>query len=199
VPRLIKEIHGSARRIERIVGDLKDFARPGQRAVKTAFELNQVVQRALRLLGHVIQRRTDRLRVELAQELPQLHGNPQQIEQVVVNLVMNALEALPNSKCAVTVATRADIAQRVVFLEVHDEGVGIRPEHVRHLTEPFFTTKEAAGGTGLGLAIASSLVRLHKGRLIFASDPSRGTRVTVELPLQADAEFASDLVTVEDR
>jgi signal transduction histidine kinase len=196
-PRMIGEMQEGARRIDRIIGDLKDFARPGQRVAKTTFELNQVVQRALRLLGHVIQRRTDRFRVELAQDLPQLYGNPQQIEQIVVNLVMNALEALPDRKSAVTVATRVDTAAGNVFLEVRDEGVGIRPEHVRQLTEPFFTTKEATGGTGLGLAIASSLVRLHKGRLTFASEPTRQTRVTVELPIHSDTELSSDPIAVE--
>jgi polar amino acid transport system substrate-binding protein len=80
-------------------------------------------------------------------------------------------------------------------LEVKDEGVGIPSEHIPRLGDPFFTTKQTTGGTGLGLAITSSLVRLHKGRLAFASEPRTGTRVTVEFPClqpeQQVLEFAA--------
>ncbi|CAL1240889.1 DAHL domain-containing protein [Candidatus Methylocalor cossyra] len=183
LPQLIQEIHDSARRIERIIGDLKDFARPGRSSsAQTAVQLNQVVQQALRLLAHLIHKRTDQLRVELSEGLPPLHGDAQQVEQIVINLVINALEALPHRHCAVAVTTFYDAARRSAVLEVQDQGVGIRPEHLPRLGEPFFTTKQTSGGSGLGLAITSSLVRLHQGRLAFTSEPGRGTRARVEFP-----------------
>jgi signal transduction histidine kinase len=182
LPQLIRDVHDSARRIERIVGDLKDFARPGAQGTQTTFQLNEVVQRALRLLAHLIHRRTDHFRVVLADGLPSLQGDAQQVEQIVVNLVINALEALPDRKRGVTVTTSRDGARRSVVLEVKDEGGGIPPEHLPRLGEPFFTTKQTSGGTGLGLAITSSLVRLHRGRLAFASEPGTGARVTVAFP-----------------
>jgi signal transduction histidine kinase len=182
LPQLIQDIHDSARRIERIISDLKDFARPGARGTRTTFELNEVVQQALRLLAHLIHKRTDHFRVVLADGLPSLRGDAQQVEQIVVNLVINALESLPDRKRGVTVTTSRDDARRSVVLEVKDEGAGIPSEHIPRLGEPFFTTKQTSGGTGLGLAITSSLVRLHKGRLSFASEPRKGARVTVEFP-----------------
>ena len=194
LPQLIQEVHDSARRIERIIGDLKDFARPGARGTHTTFALNEVVQRALRLLAHLIHKRTDHFRIALADSLPSLHGDAQQVEQIVVNLVINALEALPDRKRGITVTTALDDARRSVVLEVKDEGMGIPPEHLPRLGEPFFTTKQTSGGTGLGLAITSSLVRLHRGRLAFASEPGRGARATVEFPCLRPEQQVSELV-----
>jgi signal transduction histidine kinase len=103
----------------------------------------------------------------------------QQVEQVVVNLLTNALEALPERTCGVTVTTACEAATRCVTLAVSDEGVGIQPEHLARLCDPFFTTKQESGGTGLGLAITASLVRAQGGQLTFASEPGKGTRVLV--------------------
>jgi polar amino acid transport system substrate-binding protein len=86
------------------------------------------------------------------------------------------------------VATAFDAAERRVMLEVRDEGVGIAPEHLRRLCDPFFTTKQESGGTGLGLAITSSLVRLHGGRLTFASELGKGTRALVTFPCCPEEE-----------
>jgi signal transduction histidine kinase len=193
LPQLIQDVHDSARRIERIISDLKDFARPGARGTHTSFALNEVVQQALRLLAHLIHKRTDHFRVVLADGLPSLQGDAQQVEQIVVNLVINALEALPDRKRGVTVTTSRDDARRSVVLEVNDEGAGIPPEHMPRLGEPFFTTKQTSGGTGLGLAITSSLVRLHKGRLAFASEPRKGARVTVEFPCLQPEQHVPEL------
>jgi polar amino acid transport system substrate-binding protein len=134
------------------------------------------------LLAHLIKRRTNRLHVVLAQEVPPVPGDPQHVEQIVVNLLTNALEALPDRQCGVTVTTSFDAAEHHVRLEVRDEGVGIPAEHLARLCDPFFTTKQESGGTGLGLAITSSLVRLHGGRLTFASEPGQGTCALVTLP-----------------
>jgi signal transduction histidine kinase len=185
LPRLARETEEGARRIEQIVADLKDFARPGTRAHEL-FHLNDVVGRAVRLLSYSIQKRTDAFCVRLADTLPLARGNPQQVEQVAVNLVVNALEALPHRHAAVTVATAHDAERHELILTVEDQGMGIQPDHLPRLGEAFFTTKEANGGTGLGIAIASSLVRLHHGRLSFASQPGKGTSACVRLPLPAD-------------
>lgn len=182
IPTLMQDMHEGALHIERIINDLKDFARPSARGPQAIFDLNDSVQRGLRLLAHLIHKKTGQFRVDLAPELPPVHGNPQHIEQVVVNLVTNALEALPDPSRAVTVSTRFDPTPHGVVLAVEDEGIGIPPEHLARLCDPFFTTKQASGGTGLGLAISSTLVRAHGGHLTFASEPGRGTRAVVTLP-----------------
>jgi signal transduction histidine kinase len=183
IPSLLREVHDGARRIERIVRDLKDFARPPGGEVRNAFLLNDAVQRALRLLAHSIRTRTSRFEVNLASDVPVMEGDIQQVEQVVVNLVMNALEALPDRERGVRVTTTFDPVERAVVLEVRDEGVGIPAEHLTRLCDPFFTTKRETGGTGLGLAITASLVREHAGRLTFSSEPGRGTCAVVRFPL----------------
>lgn len=186
IPALVRDVHDSARRIERIIGDLKDFARPRVRGAHTVVQVNEAVQRALRLLAHLIRRRTDHLRVALTPGLPLVGGDPQHVEQIVVNLLTNALEALPDRAGEVVVTTSFDAAEQSVLLEVRDEGVGMPPEHLARLCDPFFTTKQASGGTGLGLAITSSLVRLHEGRLTFASEPGKGTCARVIFPRRAE-------------
>ena len=183
VPALVRDIRDGALRIQRIVGDLKDFARPSASGDRTVVQLNDAVCRALRLLAHPVASRTTRFDVQLAPQLPTVAGDPQQVEQVVVNLVMNALEALPDRSRAVRVATDLDPGGWGVVLEVHDEGVGIPPEHLARLCDPFFTTKREHGGTGLGLAITSSLVRAHGGQISFSSEPGKGTRACVRFPL----------------
>ncbi len=182
---LVRQVGDGSRRIERILSDLRDFARPGTKTNET-FQLNDVVDHALRLLSYVIRKRTDCFQVRLAERLPCLRGNSQHVEQVVVNLVMNALEALPRRDRSVVVTTRFKPQQRVVSLDVRDEGIGIPREHISRLGEPFFTTKEASGGTGLGLAITSSLIQSHKARISFSSEPGKGTCATVTFPCAAD-------------
>jgi PAS domain S-box-containing protein len=187
VPTLVHDVHEGALRIQRIVRDLKDFARPPGPRVEQPFALNEAVERALRLLAHAIGRRTRRFHVALAPDLPLLIGDAQHVEQVVVNLVTNALEALPDPDREVRVSTALDAAGRAVVLEVRDEGVGIPAEHLARVCDPFFTTRRDRGGTGLGLAITSSLVRLHGGEIRFASEPGKGTRVIVRFPLRPEA------------
>jgi polar amino acid transport system substrate-binding protein len=134
------------------------------------------------MLAPLIKTRTDHLRVDLARGLPSVTGDAQHVEQIAVNLLTNAVEALPDRSRGVTVATSFNGSERGVILEVRDEGVGIAQEHLARLCDPFFTTKQESGGTGLGLAITSSLVRLHAGRLSFASEPGGGTRARVVFP-----------------
>jgi PAS domain S-box-containing protein len=182
IPVLIHDVHASALRIGQIVDDLKDFARPRGRGAVGCFQLNDAVKRALRLLRHLIDKRTTKLRTDLAPKLPVVSGDVRQMEQVVVNLLVNALEALPDRQCGVSVSTSYDPGEGSVVLQVRDEGIGISGKHLQRLCEPFFTTKAESGGTGLGLAIASTLIRAHDGRLAFDSELGRGTRVQVRLP-----------------
>ncbi len=182
LPVLVYDIKDGAKRIERIVTDLKNFARPKGVETQVLFSLNEVVERAVRLLGHLIGRKTAHFEIDLAEPSAFLLGDPQQVEQVVVNLLVNALESLPDQECGVTVATFPVNGSYEIYLEVRDEGIGIAPEHLEQLCDPFFTTKQAMGGTGLGLAITASLVRAHGGRLSFSSVPGKGTRARAIFP-----------------
>jgi PAS domain S-box-containing protein len=190
IPALVRDVHDGALRIERIVNDLRDFARPRALESQATFDLNEAVQRALRLLTPMIRRKTAHFCVELAEGLPPVRGERQQVEQIVVNLVVNALEALPDTGAGVSVATGVESADSSVILLVQDEGIGIPSEHLERLCDPFFTTKHESGGTGLGLAITATLVQAHGGRLTFASQPGQGTRAVVTLPYAKEPTLA---------
>lgn len=182
VATLIRDLNDGARRIDRIVQDLKDFARPQPQGLPVDVDVNDIVKRAVRLLAHLIQKRCLHFELKLASDLPPIRGGAQQVEQIVVNLVVNALEALPDPARGVTVGSRRNGADGWVVVEVSDQGVGIAPEHLERLCDPFFTTKQGSGGTGLGLSVTFSLVQAHGGRLDFDSRPGQGTRATVSFP-----------------
>ncbi len=182
LPHLFDETLDAARRIQRIVDDLKDYSRRDEQGSAVLFDLNDVVQAALRLVGTTLRRSTENLSVRCAERLPRVVGSPHRIEQVVVNLLLNACQALEDSRHGIGVFTSCDPLDREVVLTVEDEGRGIDPSHLPHLTDPFFTTKRGEGGTGLGLWISFGIVKDHGGRLEFSPIQGRGTRVTLTLP-----------------
>ncbi len=178
-----REIEASAARIERMVGDLKDFARGGQAAApRLPLDANDVVTAVVELAGHFVRGATRRFSVSLGQGLPPVRGDRVQLEQVVLNLLQNACQALPDREHGISVSTRYE---GEVLIEVADRGVGIAPADLARITEPFFTTRRDRGGTGLGLVVAQRIVAEHGGRLLFRSEPGRGTVATVALPAGA--------------
>ena len=119
----------------------------------------------------------------MAEDLPSAQGKPQQIEQVIINLIMNALQALPGKNAGVTVTTAADIDASAITITICDEGKGMPREILERITEPFFSTRLEQGGTGLGLSISAAIVREHNGTLKFESTPGSGTIATLSLPI----------------
>jgi signal transduction histidine kinase len=182
VPHLLEEMQEGANRIKRIVEELKDFARQDTAAATDPVDFNGIVQAAVRLVDSSIRAATNRFEASYAPDLPMIRGNAQRIEQVVVNLLLNACQALPDTERRITLVTFNDPGADAVVLRLSDEGTGIAPEHIPHLTDPFFTTKRETGGTGLGLSVSASIVKEHDGSLEFESDPGRGTTVTLTLP-----------------
>lgn len=183
VPRLLEEMQEGAKRIKRIVEDLKDFARRDDAGVKELVDLNGVAQAAVRLVDASLRKATTRFTARYAADLPQVLGNAQRIEQVVVNLILNACQALPDPSRGIELETSLDPQGGRVILRVRDEGIGIAPENLPRLTDPFFTTKRESGGTGLGLSVSAGIVKEHGGSLSFDSTPGEGTTVTLSLPV----------------
>lgn len=188
IPRILDELLDSAQRIKRIVNDLKDFARRDDSGRQQLTDLNTVVETALRLVDPTIRSSTRHFSVAYGEKLPRIVANSQRIEQVVVNLVLNACQALSDPQRRVTLSTRFDGKERAVLLTVADQGIGIAERHLPHLADPFFTTKRDTGGTGLGLSISAGIVKEHGGHLTFDSTPGAGTVVTLSLPVPADEE-----------
>src|SRR6185369_13139576 len=183
IPRILDEMQDSSKRIKRIVNDLKDFARRDDAGKKELIDINDTVQTALRLVDPTIRSSTRHFTVNYAESLPEILGNGQRIEQVIVNLVLNACQALPDMAKGVSLSTSYDKRKQSVVIRVTDEGIGIAEEHLQYLLDPFFTTKRNSGGTGLGLSVSAGIVKEHGGTLRFESVPEQGTTVTLSLPV----------------
>jgi signal transduction histidine kinase len=180
---MLNGISDDARRVRDIVADLKDFARDIPSAMKDDVDLNEVVHKAVGLTTNLINKSTRRFELVCQPDLPHLTGNAQRIEQVVINLVVNACQALPDNDRPVAVSTGVQEEKNLIFLEVADGGRGIDAGVLKRITDPFFTTRRERGGTGLGLAVSDRIVSDHGGSLHFESTPGKGTTVRVTFPL----------------
>ena len=182
IPQMLDDMQEGAKRIKRIVEDLKDFARRNDGLACELFEINTAVRLAVRLVEVTIRKATDNFVVTYGEDLPPIRGHSQRIEQVVVNLILNACQALSDSGRSIILETGYNADSHAVWVRVHDEGSGISPEHLVHLTAPFFTTKRESGGTGLGLSVSAGIVKEHGGELHFDSQQGAGTTVLLTLP-----------------
>lgn len=185
IPQLVKDMQRGAGHIRDIVRDMKDFARADEEfAEKSPLDLNEAVAAAVRLLDGYLRKATDRFELQLAEVLPVAIGNTRQIEQVVINLLMNACQSLPDRQHGVTVRTGYDPIQKCIKVEVVDQGRGISSQDMKRITDPFFTTRREEGGTGLGLSVSTRIAKQHGGTLNFKSKPGEGTMVTFSLPVE---------------
>ncbi|HDI60256.1 MAG TPA: two component system sensor protein [Desulfobacteraceae bacterium] len=183
MPLLLGDIVDGARRVRSIVTDLKDFARQGPSDLNEDVDVNESVRRAVALTENLIKKATHHFDVELADDMPTIRGNRQRIEQVLVNLLVNACQALSDPAHSVRVATAFDAARNEVIVTVSDEGEGIAEDLLERVKDPFFTTKRDQGGTGLGLALSNRIVEDHGGRLTLTPRQPRGTVATIVLPV----------------
>lgn len=181
IPNLLESITDGSRRIRDIVNGLKNFAREGKKGMRDDLNVNDVIQQATTIISHQIRRHTQRFLVDIDPALPAVSGNSQQIEQVLINLILNALQSLPDPERQVRVASRYDARTSMVCIEVSDQGVGIPDNISGRVLEPFFTTRLDKGGTGLGLSISNSIINDHDGTLTFNSSPS-GTTFVIRIP-----------------
>ena len=189
VRKLIDGISEGAQRIKVTVDNLKDFARQDDSGLDQPLDLNQAVLKAVSIMTPQVKKLCRNFSLNLGEPLPATRGNPQQIEQVVMNLLSNALQSLPDRERVVEVSTALSPRGRLT-VTVRDQGVGMSRETMERLSEPFFTTKSCQAGTGLGLHISQSIVKAHGGSLRFESEPGKGTSAVIELPYPGPEESA---------
>jgi signal transduction histidine kinase len=162
-----------------VVRKLMFFAR-GRPPVREKVNLNQVVEEGLSLIESRAQRAEIKIHRQVEPDLPPILADPNQLHQVLVNLLVNAIQAMPDGGL-LTVETYTE-ADRVV-LAVEDQGIGMPPAVLERIFEPFFTTKEVGEGTGLGLPVVHGIVTSHGGTVRVTSKPHKGSRFEVYLPI----------------
>ena len=178
-PRMFAGLVTGSQRIRSIVDLLKNFARQDSGKTSDPVDVNTVILDAITILNHEIKRSCENFELKTGYALPPLRGNAQQIEQVIINLLLNSLQALPDKSCAIRIVSSVSEEPRRIVITIEDEGVGMSPEVLARITEPFFTTKGESGGTGLGLSISASILKDNHASLSFASEPGRGTTATL--------------------
>ena len=180
---LVSDIKDNSLRIKAIVGNLKHLGKNDLGELNEDVNINAVLQTAAGVLKSNIHKYTKHWIMELGDDLPFVKGNFQQLEQVFINVMLNALQSLPDSEHGVQIKSVADLTKRLLLIKVIDQGSGIEEEDLLKVTEPFFTTRLETGGTGLGLSISSTIIENHHGSIAFKSLKEAGTQVTIQLPM----------------
>lgn len=187
IPLILSGIVEGGKRVKAIVRDLKEFARQSPPKLADSVDINEVTRTAVGLVGNLINKSTNKFSEDYGPGIPAVKGNAQRVEQIVINLLVNACQSLSDKGKSISVSTGYDPESDRAVIRIHDEGEGMSPEVLKRLKDPFFTTKRETGGTGLGLAISERIVADHGGDMVFDSEVGLGTTVTVSIPVQCRA------------
>src|SRR5256884_235961 len=174
--------HRQARRAARIVQNLLEFSRPAS-PHKKPLDLNNLLDRTLQLQEHSLRRNNIEVDFHPGADLPGIIGDANQLIQVFLNLVTNAEQAIREVRDHGRIQIRACRNGNQVTITVQDDGVGVRPEALPRIFDPFYTTKRPGGGTGLGLSICMSIIREHGGNIEAETLPAGGSAFTIYFPL----------------
>ncbi|MCX6583709.1 MAG: ATP-binding protein [Candidatus Aminicenantes bacterium] len=188
IAKLLTGFLNGSDRIKNLIDELKNFSRKDDSHKKT-LAINKVLQSATNLTQYMTKKATQHFKVELELDLPPVCGNYQRLEQVFINLIRNACQALPDDSRGIYITSAFDSLKNQIVVQVKDEGVGIDEKHMKHITDPFFTTRIENGGTGLGLSISMKIVTDHGGSMDFDSKVGEGTTVSVHLPVKSPGEI----------
>ncbi len=178
---MVNDLLGESERAQRIVRNLLDFARESTAKLQP-INPQRLVEETLRLAANQIKLAKVKVRGEIDSNLPPLLGDFQQLTQVLLNIVLNALDAMAGGG-TLTIAVRSPRGEDQIALEFSDTGIGMSEQVLANVFDPFFTTKAGAKGTGLGLSVSLGIIRQHGGDILVKSKPGEGTTFTVQLPV----------------
>jgi signal transduction histidine kinase len=175
---LLEKILAQTRRASDIVSNLLNFSRTANAEFRE-LNINKVLEDTLQLLDP--QLRNTRIEVirNYSEDLAPGYGDPSKLQQVFMNMILNARDAMPVGG-KLLIQTRC--VETSVVVDFKDSGIGIAPEHIARIYDPFFTTKEVGQGTGLGLSLSYGIIQEHSGRIFVESRPGEGTHFTIKLP-----------------
>jgi signal transduction histidine kinase len=167
------------------VGDLHDFARPGRQGeFSSGVDVEAGLRSTLTLVSHAISAADARLEIEVEPGLPRIEADPGGLNQVFLNLLKNAVEAMGGRGGLIRIALSLE-SERLV-IRIRDDGPGIPAEALPRLFEPFYTTRGGEGGSGLGLSISQQIIAAHGGTLEVESEEGAGAEFTIRLPIEKD-------------
>ena len=196
--QLVADMEMAAHRVAKTVSDLKNFSRQSNVAEKAPMQVNKAVKNAMRLAKTTLKKSAVHVSLNLEADLPDIQGNLQSIEQVILNIIINAVQAIDHKQGEVEIRTGFQAKDGRVFINIKDNGKGISATLKDKIFLPFVTDKQKEGGTGLGLSVTYSLVKAHQGELIFDARAERGASFTVFLPTLLDREAKRILVVDDD-
>lgn len=183
-------IERNTKRISQVVEDLRSYSLGKSNQLHPGVNVNSVINSAMTIIRSHVKHTETIISTDLDGNIPLITASYHQLEQVAINLMLNAVQAVPDGKGKIVVKTLSDRERGEVSISVSDDGEGIKPEVREKLLEPFFSTRIEKNGSGLGLFVANFIVTAHNGRLVFDSTPGRGTTVTVHLPITPPAQSA---------
>jgi PAS domain S-box-containing protein len=180
VPEYLRGMTEGARRIGKIVSDLKSLSRDDSKHPWSDVDINVLLESAVNLCFNMIKKATENFSIQLDETIPPVYGNSQQLEQVFINLIQNAVQSLTNSSAGIFIKT-AMTDDGNIEVTIVDQGCGIASENLKRVFDPFYTTKRETGGTGIGLSISKSIIDEHGGSLEYKSVVNEGTTAAVHL------------------
>jgi len=199
LPQLVADMDMAANRVAKIVSDLKNFSKQSNVAEKSTLRVNTAVKNALRLAQATLRKSGVKIELELDEDLPEIEGNLQSIEQIILNIIINAIQAIDHDSGIIRLRTGFEIKNGRILIAISDNGRGISPAIVDKLFLPFVTDKQAQGGTGLGLSVTYGLVQAHGGDIAFDTRQAKGTTFTISLPTLLKDEAAKILIVDDDQ
>ena len=197
--QLVADMDMAANRVAKIVSDLKNFSKQSNVAEKSTVQVNAAVKNAMRLAQTTLRKSGVRIQLDLDENLPLIEGNLQSIEQIILNIIINAIQAIDHSDGVIRIASGFQRKDARIGLQIIDNGRGISDAIADKLFLPFVTDKQAEGGTGLGLSVTYGLVQSHGGDISFETQKGRGTTFTVSFPTLLKRQAIKILIVDDDQ
>lgn len=184
IPNLMQESREGISRVRKIVSDLKDFSRVGASQEWVWANLHRGIDSTLNIVNNEIKYKAEVIKA--FGDLPDVECLPSEINQVIMNLLINAAHAITTERGTINIRTgrSGEGEPEQVWIEVEDNGIGIPKEHLGKVFDPFFTTKPVGKGTGLGLSLSYGIVQKHNGHIDVRSEPGKGTCFRITLPVR---------------